>query len=73
MAFGADKYNSSKEGEEGGLGEQEKLLAEFTAVEIYRELIREQQGQAGQSPPEIEKRNKMKNYLKETVNTDKIE
>jgi hypothetical protein len=39
MAFGADKYNSNKNG--GDVGEQEKLLNEFTPMEIYRELIRE--------------------------------
>ena len=39
MAFGADKYNASKNG--GAAGEQEKLLNEFTPMEIYRELIRE--------------------------------
>lgn len=56
MAFGADKYHASKNPEGDAAGEQEKLFAEFTAVEIYRELIREQQGQADQSPPEVEKR-----------------
>jgi solute carrier family 8 (sodium/calcium exchanger) len=40
MAFGADKYNASKNGGEN-IGEQEKLLNEFTPMEIYRELIRE--------------------------------
>jgi hypothetical protein len=38
-AFGADKYNASKDG--GGIGEEEALLNEFTPMEIYRELVRE--------------------------------
>lgn len=40
MAFAADKYNTSKNGGDN-MGEQEKLLSEYQAVEIYRELIRE--------------------------------
>lgn len=51
MAFGADKYNSSKEG--GDMGEQEKLLSEYQAVEIYRELIREKQGHASNNPEDV--------------------
>lgn len=39
MAFLADKHNASKDG--GVVGEQERLLNEFTPMEIYRELIRE--------------------------------
>jgi len=39
MAFGADKYNASKQGDD--IGEQERALNEFTPMEIYRELIRE--------------------------------
>jgi len=40
MAFGADKYNTMKNGG-NDMGAQEKALSEYQAVEIYRELIRE--------------------------------
>lgn len=39
-AWGADKYNASHSETEI---DQEKMLNEFTAMEIYRELIREKQ------------------------------
>jgi len=48
MAFGADKYNASKQGDD--LGEEERLLNEFTPVEIYRELIREKQNEELDNP-----------------------
>jgi len=70
-AFGADKYNASHGS--GAEFDQEKMLNEFTAVEIYRELIREKQGAHSNDPVSVEKRAKMKNFLQHTVKTDNIE
>ena len=42
-------------------------------MEIYRELIREKQGTHSNDPKSTEKRQKMKAFLKETVQTDNIE
>jgi hypothetical protein len=58
MAFAADKYNASKGG--GEVLDQEKMLNEFTAMEIYRELIREKQGTHDVNDIASEKRRKMK-------------
>ena len=69
-AWGADKYNASTGETEI---DQEKMLNEFTAMEIYRELIREKQKAHSNDPISVEKRQKMKQFLKETVNTDNIE
>lgn len=69
-AWGADKYNASHGETEI---DQEKMLNEFTAMEIYRELIREKQNAHSNDPISVEKRQKMKQFLRETVNTDNIE
>ena len=42
-------------------------------MEIYRELIREKQGTHSNDPKSTEKRQKMKAFLKDTVQTDNIE
>lgn len=42
IAFGADRYKASQEkGEEGEALDDGKLFIEFSALEIYRELIKE--------------------------------
>ena len=69
-AFTADKYNASQGDNEI---DKEKMLNEYTAMEIYRELIREKQGTHSKDEISTQKRTKMKQFLKETVNTDNIE
>ena len=75
MAFGADKYKSIQT-------EKEKLLSgnqvdddsqpviEYSAIEIYRTLIKEKDN--GHVEDRL-KSEKMKSFLKETMKTDKIE
>lgn len=61
FSFAADKYNSRKEQKEGlSLVDQEPFI-EYDALEIQRELIKEQEGHSTNDP---EKRVKMKAYLK---------
>ena len=74
MAWGADKWKSMQVEKErllAGLGaDDDKPVIEYQAIDIYRELIAEKNGQAAKNEEEKEKRNKMKNFLKETMNTD---
>jgi len=71
LAWLADKYKSMSD-------EKDKLIdnkpvIEYQAVEIFRELINEKNGVAAQTEEEVEKRQKMKKFIKETMNTDQIE
>jgi Ca2+/Na+ antiporter len=74
MAWGADKWKSMQAEKErllAGLGaDDDKPVIEYQAIDIYRELIAEKNGQAAKNEEEKEKRNKMKNFLKETMKTD---
>jgi hypothetical protein len=45
-------------------------VIEYAPLEIYKTLLVEQQGKAPTDPESIEKREKMKRYLRETMNTD---
>lgn len=72
LAFGADKYNSSKNESllEKKEADETQNHIEFTAAQIFRELIKEKKGEAD---PETEgDREKMKSFLKETLKTDNI-
>jgi len=46
---------------------------EFSAVEIYRELIDEKKGKSPDNEEGIAKRNKMKDFVKETMKTTEID
>ena len=63
MAFAADKYNSSKEGKKT---DDDKIVVDFSAMEIYRELIAEKKGEKPKDEQDVEKRKEMKSYLKNT-------
>lgn len=73
MAFAADKYNRIKQEAEAlakGEKEENKPMIEYAAVEIYRELISEKNGETAKTKEEAEKREKMKAFIKQTMNTD---
>lgn len=69
ISFFADRYTQSKKPQD----DDAAPFIEYSALEIYRELLAEKQGTARADPAEVEKRNKMKSFLTETLNTDKIE
>lgn len=74
LAFGADKYNAIKQAKlKEGKEEDDKPVIEFEPVQIYRELINEKKGEASKDPQEVEKRKKMKEFLKQAFKTDQIE
>jgi solute carrier family 8 (sodium/calcium exchanger) len=68
VAFMFDKYNASKVVKEDK--DEQTPLIEFTAVEIYRELIDDKKGIPAVSEEAIQKREKMKSFVKETMKTD---
>jgi len=70
ISYFADKYTQSKKGDQE---EEIPPFIEYSAPENYRELLAEKQGTARADAHEVEKRAKMKNFLTETLNTDKIE
>jgi hypothetical protein len=53
-----------------GNNEEEKPVIEFSAMEIYRELIREKKGEAAADAEAKKKRERMKKFLKDTMKTD---
>ena len=79
LAFGADRYNASRtKGEEDAgegdpLAEGNDLVIEFSALEIYRELIKEKQGEKPVDEEHRAKRDKMRQFIKDTMKTDQID
>lgn len=69
LAYAADRYNRQKQQEI----ESNKPLIEYAAVEIYRELINEKNGEAAKTKEDVEKREKMRAFIKETMKTDQID
>jgi len=77
-AFGMDKYKAMQVDKEKKLqmkeGEVEEddnaPVIEYTPVEIYKELISEKQGVTAADEAVVEKRAKMKNFLKSSMKTD---
>lgn len=74
-AFAADKYNQAKEKrrklEAGEEDDQQAMMhVDFTAIELYRELVREKQGEKAATKADAEKRESMKTYLKQNMKTD---
>jgi len=48
-------------------------VIEYSALEIYRELIAERKGETAKDHETTQKRDKMKQFLRETVGNDQIE
>ena len=74
LAFGADKYKSIQDAKlhEGDEKEAIQPYTEYTAVQMYQELVAEQLGSAAKTKDDIDKGAKMKGYLRETMKTDNI-
>ena len=76
LAFAADKYKSIQDAKKealNGVTHENKPQIEYQAVEIYRELINEMNGHTAKDESEQKKREKMKNFIKETMHTDQID
>lgn len=75
LAFGADRYKTIQDAKlhENDEKTEQKPSLEYSALEVFRELISEKEGKAPKSKEEIEKRQKMKGFIKETMKTDQIE
>jgi hypothetical protein len=72
-AWAADKYKENQVAQEKantGISEDNKPVIEYSAVDIYRELINEKNGMAPKNTEEENKRHKMKAFLKDSMNTD---
>ena len=75
-AWAADKYKENQVAQEKantGISEDNKPVIEYSAVDIYRELINEKNGMAPKNTEEENKRHKMKAFLKDSMNTDQID
>ena len=69
IAFTFDKMTEVKEDDDFT-----GPIIEYSAMEVYRELLDEKQGKHDKDDPEGQKkRQKMKDFLMETMNTDQIE
>ena len=73
MAWRADVYKSNKDALLNGDEEDNLPVIEFHPLDIYRDLIKEKKGEASMAPEDVERREKMKAFLKETMKTDQIE
>jgi len=68
LAFLADRYKASQVKKE----EQTQHFTPYSAMEIYRDLINEQKGEASNEPLDIRRRGEMKEFLQKTMKTDDI-
>ena len=74
LAYGADRFTAQKAAaEEGNQEEEIKPIIEYSAYQIYKDLLIEQKGGAPQDKDSVEKRDKMKRFLKQTMKTDQID
>jgi solute carrier family 8 (sodium/calcium exchanger) len=75
MSYGADRYKAKKDESMNELVEQDGMAhyVEFKPLEIYKELMNEKQGKAANDKESVEKRQKMKDILKQYQKTDNIE
>jgi len=74
MAYGADVYKGKSEAEKLETDESGGIpVIDYSAVEIFKELIAEKNGQAAKNEEEREKREKMKTFLKMSMKTDAID
>ena len=65
LAYGADRFTAKEAAKSEGAAEEEnKPVIEYSAYEIYKDLLIEQKGGAPQDKESVEKRDKMKRFLK---------
>jgi len=72
-AYAADRYKAHQDAQETTLLEDDQPFSEWSALEIYKELIEEKQGNGPSSEDQKERIAKMKTFLKASMNTDQIE
>jgi len=53
-----------------GEKEEEKACIEYSALEIFQELIAEKKGEKATDDAQVEKRSRMKEFLKQSMKTD---
>jgi len=70
-AYAADRWKAYRDSKEGD-GEEENLIqqADWTALEMYKNLIADKKGEKAANDEEHEKRQCMKCFLKEHMKTD---
>lgn len=74
LAFWADKITAKKAEKETLMGDKQDIpVIEYSAYEIYKDLLIEQRGNAPQDEESLSKRGKMKDFLKKTMKTDQID
>jgi len=75
LAYGADRFTAKQAESEEAAGEADdnKPVIEYSAYQIYKDLLIEQKGGAPQDKESVEKRDKMKRFLKQTMKTDQID
>ena len=74
LAWACDRFKERQmQKQRKGEAETGQPVIEYSAVEIYRELIDDKKGLNPTTEAGIEKRNKMKNFVKETMKTDQID
>jgi solute carrier family 8 (sodium/calcium exchanger) len=74
LAFAADKFHNmtKKDGINEPLMQKGQEFGNFATAELYRELIAEKMGEAKHDKESVEKRDKMKAFLKANYGTDDI-
>lgn len=71
LAYWADRVTAKKaEAAEGADKKDEVPVIDYSAYEIYRELMVEAQGKANQDEESKKRRDEMRRFLKQTMNTD---
>ena len=79
FSYSADKYKANQVAKEKNLldgeGEGDNAIStiEFSALEIFRELVKEKQGDKAQSEEQAAQRNKMRQFIKDNLQTDQID
>jgi len=73
LAWACDRFKERQMQKLKGKEVENSPVIEYSAVEIYRELIDDKQGRNPTTEAGIEKRAKMKNFVKETMKTDQID
>ena len=71
LAFWADKVVEREDAKKEGAADDKVVpVIEYSAYEIYKDLLIEQRGNAPTDEESVQKRAKMKTFLKQTMNTE---
>jgi len=72
-AYAMDRYKAHQVAQDTTLLEDDQPFSEWSALEIYKELIEEKQGNTPSNEAQKAKILEMKTFLKASMNTDQIE